>query len=59
MDSGSALLRRFVFHVPGVCGADHCSEEDALGLLFEGETNRAIAEHQLNKVPPQQRARRR
>jgi hypothetical protein len=26
------------------------SEEDALGLLFEGETNRAIAEHQLNKA---------
>eukprot|EP00976_Prorocentrum_cordatum_P070403 1179916-Prorocentrum_minimum.AAC.2 len=24
-------------------------EEDALSLLFEGETNRAIAEHQLNK----------
>jgi hypothetical protein len=26
------------------------SEEEALGLLFEGEANRAIAEHQLNKV---------
>jgi len=24
------------------------SEEEALNLLFEGETNRAIAEHQLN-----------
>lgn len=26
------------------------SEEDALNLLFEGETNRAIAEHQMNKT---------
>lgn len=25
------------------------SEEEALNLLFEGETNRAIAEHQMNK----------
>lgn len=25
------------------------SEEEALNLLFEGETNRSIAEHQLNK----------
>jgi kinesin family protein 6/9 len=25
------------------------TEEDALSLLFEGETNRAIAEHQLNR----------
>ena len=25
------------------------SEQDAMRLLFEGETNRAIAEHQLNK----------
>lgn len=25
------------------------SEEEALHLLFEGETNRSIAEHQLNK----------
>lgn len=25
------------------------SEEEALHLFFEGETNRAIAEHQLNK----------
>lgn len=26
------------------------SEEEALNLLFEGESNRAIAEHQLNKA---------
>eukprot|EP00899_Mesostigma_viride_P022312 jgi/Mesvir1/3265/Mv16400-RA.1 len=26
------------------------TEQEALGLLFEGETNRAIAEHQLNKA---------
>lgn len=25
------------------------TEEDALGLLFEGETNRTISEHKLNK----------
>lgn len=25
------------------------SEEEALNYLFEGETNRSIAEHQLNK----------
>ena len=25
------------------------NEEDALNLFFEGETNRSISEHQLNK----------
>lgn len=25
------------------------SEEDALNCLFEGDTNRTVAEHQLNK----------
>jgi len=25
------------------------TEEEALNLLFEGETNRSISEHQLNK----------
>lgn len=25
------------------------NEEDALGMLFEGETNRTVAEHKLNK----------
>lgn len=26
------------------------TEEDALGMLFEGETNKTISEHKLNKV---------
>lgn len=30
------------------------SEQDAMRLLFEGETNRAIAEHQLNKSSSRQ-----
>lgn len=30
------------------------NEEEALNLLFEGETNRAISEHQLNKASSRQ-----
>jgi len=26
------------------------NEEDALNALFEGDTNRTVAEHQLNKA---------
>lgn len=33
------------------------SEEEALNLLFEGETNRAIAEHKLNKASSRSGAR--
>eukprot|EP00854_Cymbomonas_tetramitiformis_P012243 gene12243-14456_t len=36
--------------VKGLCYRPVASEEDALGLLFEGESNRAIGEHQLNKA---------
>eukprot|EP01112_Ceratiomyxa_fruticulosa_P010632 TRINITY_DN2820_c0_g1_i1.p1 TRINITY_DN2820_c0_g1~~TRINITY_DN2820_c0_g1_i1.p1 ORF type:complete len:954 (+),score=259.19 TRINITY_DN2820_c0_g1_i1:209-3070(+) len=36
-------------HIMGLTKMIANSEEEALNLLFEGETNRAIAEHQLNK----------
>ena len=39
-----------VTHVKGLTLRMPSSEEDALGMLFEGETNRALAEHQLNKA---------
>eukprot|EP00469_Lotharella_globosa_P014891 CAMPEP_0167822014 /NCGR_PEP_ID=MMETSP0112_2-20121227/7198_1 /TAXON_ID=91324 /ORGANISM="Lotharella globosa, Strain CCCM811" /LENGTH=647 /DNA_ID=CAMNT_0007723209 /DNA_START=343 /DNA_END=2286 /DNA_ORIENTATION=+ len=35
--------------VKGLSMKTATSEEEALNLLFEGETNRAIAEHQMNK----------
>jgi len=35
--------------VKGLTKLTATSEEEALNLLFEGETNRAIAEHQMNK----------
>jgi len=36
-------------HVKGLSMTICTSEEEALNLLFEGETNRTIAEHKLNK----------
>jgi kinesin family protein 6/9 len=36
-------------HVKGLTVKIANSEEEALNLLFEGETNRAIAEHQMNR----------
>ncbi|KAJ1555029.1 Kinesin-like protein kif9, partial [Cladochytrium tenue] len=36
-------------HVKGLNVQIANSEEEALNLLFEGETNRSIAEHQMNK----------
>ncbi|KAJ3033037.1 Kinesin-like protein kif9, partial [Rhizophlyctis rosea] len=36
-------------HVKGLTTPIATSEEEALNLLFEGETNRSISEHQLNK----------
>lgn len=36
-------------HVKGLTVQIANNEEEALNLLFEGETNRSIAEHQLNK----------
>ncbi|KAJ3144872.1 Kinesin-like protein kif9 [Irineochytrium annulatum] len=36
-------------HVKGATVQVACNEEEALNLLFEGETNRSISEHQLNK----------
>ncbi|KAJ3043428.1 Kinesin-like protein kif9 [Rhizophlyctis rosea] len=36
-------------HVKGLTMPIATSEEEALNLLFEGETNRSISEHQLNK----------
>ncbi|KAJ3411524.1 Kinesin-like protein kif9 [Chytridiales sp. JEL 0842] len=36
-------------HVKGLTTQIANNEEEALNLLFEGETNRSIAEHQLNK----------
>lgn len=41
--AGGVFVKGLSQHLAG-------SEEDALGLLFEGEANRAIAEHQLNKA---------
>lgn len=41
--SGGVFVKGLSQHLAG-------SEEEALGLLFEGEANRAIAEHQLNKA---------
>jgi len=38
-----------VVSVKGLTQAIVGSEEDALNVLFNGETNRAIAEHQMNK----------
>lgn len=37
-------------HVKGLTMASAASEEEAMNLFFEGETNRAIAEHQLNSA---------
>ncbi|KAJ3032119.1 UNVERIFIED_CONTAM: Kinesin-like protein kif9 [Siphonaria sp. JEL0065] len=37
-------------HVKGLTMQIANNEEEALNLLFEGETNRSIAEHQLNKI---------
>lgn len=37
-------------HVRGLTLATVASEEEAMAQLFDGETNRAIAEHQLNKA---------
>lgn len=39
-----------VTHVKGLSMPIVTNEADALNLLFEGETNRAIAEHQLNQA---------
>ncbi|KAI9349548.1 P-loop containing nucleoside triphosphate hydrolase protein [Obelidium mucronatum] len=39
-----------VSHVKGLTMQIANNEEEALNLLFEGETNRSIAEHQLNKI---------
>ncbi|KAI8614007.1 P-loop containing nucleoside triphosphate hydrolase protein [Chytriomyces sp. MP71] len=39
-----------VSHVKGLTMPIANNEEEALNLLFEGETNRSIAEHQLNKI---------
>ena len=38
-----------VAHVKGLTVQVANNEEEALNYLFEGETNRSIAEHQLNK----------
>ncbi|KAJ3110306.1 Kinesin-like protein kif9 [Phlyctochytrium bullatum] len=38
-----------ISHVKGSTVQVVCNEEEALNLLFEGETNRSIAEHHLNK----------
>ncbi|KAI8842108.1 P-loop containing nucleoside triphosphate hydrolase protein [Chytridium lagenaria] len=40
--NGSSVIKGVALHVAN-------SEEEALNLLFEGETNRSISEHQLNK----------
>lgn len=37
-------------HVRGLTKPVVADEDSALSLLFQGETNRAIAEHQLNKA---------
>ena len=37
-------------HVKGLTHLIATSEEEALSYLFEGETNRAIASHQLNRT---------
>ena len=37
-------------YVKGLNTALVTSEEEALNLLFEGEMNRSISEHQLNKI---------
>lgn len=37
-------------HVKGLTQQVVTNEEEAMNCLFEGETNRAIAEHQLNKT---------
>ena len=36
--------------IKGLSAHVAATEEDALSLLFEGESNRAIAEHSLNKA---------
>jgi kinesin family member 6/9 len=36
-------------HVKGAVVRTCSNEEDALNLLFEGETNKTISEHKLNK----------
>ena len=36
--------------IKGLSAHVAANEEDALALLFEGEANRAISEHALNKV---------
>jgi kinesin family protein 6/9 len=40
--SGNSVVRGLAIHIAN-------SEEEALNYLFEGETNRSISEHQLNK----------
>ena len=35
--------------VKGITNVICANEEEALGLLFEGETNKTISEHKLNK----------
>ena len=42
-ENGNTLVKGLSSHVAN-------SEEEALNLLFEGETNRHIAEHHLNKL---------
>ena len=54
-DTTSADLAAFedkhgVTRVRGLALRPAATEEDALALLFEGDTNRALAEHQLNKA---------
>lgn len=45
-----ALCRRRNVLLKGLSARVVTTEEDALALLFEGECNRAVSEHQLNKV---------
>lgn len=46
------ILCNHYFIIGDIMGLTHQianNEEEALHLLFEGETNRSIAEHQMNK----------